>query len=398
MASRLEKVLIDSSANHYVESWQVSSSDFPDFEGPPWSVTKFVLRGGKQHGVDVVEIDNGEMAITVVPTRGMNILEARTADVVLGWRGPVREVVHPAYVQAESRGGLGWLEGFNELMCRCGLENTGAPGPDTIVDNQGNESTVTLPLHGRISNCPASRVWVNVELRKPYRLTVGGEVAEARMFGPSYMLRTAVTTVPGTTEFTISDEVQNLRAVPQELELLYHCNYGPPILGEGARLLAPVRRLSARDAVALSGIKSWDVYGAPQPGFVEQCYLLTLHSDRRGQATVALVGPGQDLAAYLRFSTRQLPAFTLWKNTAAEPDGYVTGLEPGTDYPNPRQFERAQGRVVELKPGGTYSTWLALGLVRGNSEVKALRGQIASLSRSRRPEVCDRVDPKLSPA
>jgi murein DD-endopeptidase MepM/ murein hydrolase activator NlpD len=51
-------------------------------------------------------------------------------DVYLGWNSPVKEVVHPRLINLQSRGGLGWLEGFNEWMVRCGLENNGHPGVD----------------------------------------------------------------------------------------------------------------------------------------------------------------------------------------------------------------------------------------------------------------------------
>ena len=53
----------------------------------------------------------------------------------------------------------------------------------------------------------------------------------------------------------------------------------------------------------------------------------------------------------MAFTVEQLPCFTLWKNTGAMADGYVTGLEPGTGYPNPRQVERQAGRVPRLAPG-----------------------------------------------
>jgi hypothetical protein len=46
----------------------------------------------------------------------------------LGWDSPVKEVVHPQFINLQSRGGLGWLEGFNEWMVRCGLEWAGHPG------------------------------------------------------------------------------------------------------------------------------------------------------------------------------------------------------------------------------------------------------------------------------
>ena len=397
MAKSFEKVLTDAQMEVYEDAWQIDDSALPGFEGPPWSITKFTLVGGKQHGVDMVEIDNGEMTISAIPTRGMNVLEAGTGEVVLGFDSPVREVVHPAYVNSAARGGLGFLEGFGELMCRCGLESHGAPGPDVITDNTGAESTVILPLHGTISNTPASRVWVNVQASPPHRLSVWGEVYDTRMFGPSYMLRTCIWTVPGASEFTISDQIFNVGGQTAEMELLYHCNFGRPLLGKGSRLVAPVRRISARDERALEGLKEWDVYDGPRAGYKEQCYMLKLHGDRRGRTAVALVAPGGETAANLRFALKALPAFTLWKNTAAEADGYVTGLEPGSDYPNPRSFEREKGRVVNLPPDGCYAADLTIGLVSGKGKVAALRAEIAAMCKGKKTQVCAGIDSELAP-
>ena len=52
-----------------------------------------------------------------------------------------------------------------------------------------------------------------------------------------------------------------------------------------------------------------------------------------------------------RTSSRRSPS---GRTPAGLRDGYVTGLEPGTNYPNPRPFEKARGRVVTLPPGGRY--------------------------------------------
>ncbi|MFM8826111.1 MAG: DUF4432 family protein, partial [Actinomycetota bacterium] len=48
------------------------------------------------------------------------------------------------------------------------------------------------------------------------------------------------------------------------------------------------------------------------------------------------------------------------KNQGGLADGYVTGLEPGTNYPNPRSFEETQGRVVPLAPHASVSFDLAV--------------------------------------
>ncbi len=62
----------------------------------------------------------------------------------------------------------------------------------------------------------------------------------------------------------------------------------------------------------------------------------------------------------LRFNILQLPCFSVWKNTTAAEDGYVTGIEPGTNFPNPRSFEGEKGRVVTLE--GKASATFALGI------------------------------------
>ena len=117
----------------------ISNSDLhPDKQfASPWSVTREILKGGKQEGVELLTLDNGKLKITVIPTRGMGILDVKMKGIRLGWNSPVKEVVHPSYVNLESRGGLGWLEGFNEWMVRCGLEFAGHPGTDLFINNSG---------------------------------------------------------------------------------------------------------------------------------------------------------------------------------------------------------------------------------------------------------------------
>ena len=74
----------------------------------------------------------------------------------MGWDSPVKETVDPRFINLSSRGGLGWLEGFNEFVCRCGLEWRGHPGTDKFINNVGDEATMELTLHGRVANLPAS--------------------------------------------------------------------------------------------------------------------------------------------------------------------------------------------------------------------------------------------------
>jgi hypothetical protein len=118
---------------------------------------------------------------------------------------------------------------------------------------------------------------------------------------------------------------------------------------------APWTHVAAR-----AGIESWNVMPPPQPGSAEQGYLLELLADAAGDTRVLLSGLMDDEAISLRFNRRSLPYFTLWRNTPAENDGYVMGLEPATNFPNPHSFEKRQGRVVALQPGQSWRTEVAV--------------------------------------
>ena len=65
-----------------------------------------MLHGGKQEGVDVISLDNGQMTVVIVPTRGMSILGATMGKVRLGWDSPIREVVHPSMINLHDRDGF----------------------------------------------------------------------------------------------------------------------------------------------------------------------------------------------------------------------------------------------------------------------------------------------------
>ena len=105
-----------------------------------------------------------------------------------------------------------------------------------------------------------------------------------------------------------------------------------------------------------------------------------------------------DKAVVLRFRKDQLPAFTLWKNTAGLRDGYVTGLEPGTNYPNPRPFEKARGRVVTLPPGGRYVAETVLEVLDSPEEVTEVEAEIRQLQARVQPTIHQQPVEPFSPA
>ncbi|MGL4464027.1 MAG: DUF4432 family protein, partial [Planctomycetia bacterium] len=224
-------VLTDQEAGVYVDQWSQGGSVDAPGGGPAggradWSIRKRRLHGGLSDGVDVVDLDNGLLALSILPTRGMGVHRGRFADVALGWNSPARGPVHPAFVRPEDLGGLGWLAGFDEWIVRCGLAFNGPPGVDSYTDDAGVSRSDRLTLHGRIANLPARHVEACVEFdgEAARELAVVGRVDESFLFFPQLELETTYSTTPGSNRFTLRDAITNNNSRPAEVELLYHCN------------------------------------------------------------------------------------------------------------------------------------------------------------------------------
>lgn len=373
------EVILDSEAGIDRGDWSLAAGDVPG-SGGDWSVTQTELYGGKQEGSKVLSIRSGAMQLDLIPTRGMGILRAQAGDVRLGWDSPIKEVVHPRFMNLESRGGLGWLEGFNEWMCRCGLEFSGHPGVDEFTNNTGDKDSMMLTLHGKIANIPCSYAEVRVERdADTVRIVVRSRVSERVFHGPKLELWSEIAVEVGATRFSIRDAVTNHGALPQETQLLYHCNFGSPLLEKDARFVGAVETNDPFNARAAEGLQTYDRYEAPTDGFVEQVYKMKLKADERGDTRVMLRDAAGSRGASMRFNVSELPYFTLWKYTAAASDGYVTGLEPGTCFPHNRKRERAEGRVKTLAPGATDTFGLDVELHLTPDSVKEAEADIRAI-------------------
>jgi hypothetical protein len=397
MANTRSWTLTDVPQRVYVDRLDLNPSAVAIPSEVAWAIRKRTLRGGLCDGVDVIEVDNGALSFTLVPTRGMGLWRGAYRGTFVGWQAPLTGPVHPWFVNPLDQGGLGWLKGFDECIVRCGLSSNGPPCTDVVPDNNGNPSKVQLALHGRIANQPASRVEVQVKPGPPTELTVIGVVDESMLFCPHLRLVTRISTVVGSNRLTLSDRVTNQREVADEVELLYHCNFGMPFLDEGARLVAPSLEVAPRDARAVEGIGSYATYLGPTPGYVEQCYWHDLAAGSDGMTLAMLRNAAGDRGVVLRYAKAQMPCFTQWKNTVGERDGYVTGLEPGVNLPNAKTFERERGRVAVLKPGGSLCVDLVMEVHDSTEGVAAVEAEAAGLLAGRVPQIQPRPIAKWSP-
>ena len=360
------------------QNWQITSQDLGLKPDKPFSVRTRTLHGGRQEGVMIVDIDTGAMRISVVPTRGMNVLEAVSGDVRLGWDSPVKEVVNPAFIELTGRGGLGWLEGFNELVTRCGYEWVGHPGMDKGVH---------LPLHGLASNIPASKVVLSIDEKPPYTIRLTGDLKEQAFKKVNFVIDTELVTEAGAKFFTLHDTLNNNGDYPNEYQALYHTNFGPPLLDQGARFSAPVEQVSPFNEKAVGDLSDWQTYRGPTRDYDETVYNVVPYGDEEGNTLAVLNNAAGTVGVGVAFNIKQLPVLSLWKNTDTEIQGYVTGLEPGTSFAYNRSYQRALNRVPTIGPKEQRHFDITYTLLADKSDVDNALQKVRSILHDRPTEV-----------
>jgi len=372
-------ILTDVASGKYETDVSLTSKDVAG-SADGYSVVKHTLRGGLTDGVDAITIDNGKFSFVVLPTRGMGIWRGWLGDVEIGWQSPVRGPVNPKFVPLGEPSGLGWLDGFDELLVRCGLESNGAPEFD---DETGR---LKYPLHGRIANRPAHRVELTID-GETGEITLTGAVEETRFHFQKLRLTTTIKTKVDQPGFHIQDVVENFGGTESGMQLLYHVNFGQPLVDPGSKLVAPIRMLVPRNQHAADGLENWQSYPNEEAGFAEQVYFLELLGGEDGYTQALLKNAHSTGGVTLRFNKNKLPCFSVWKNPVAAEDGYVTGLEPGTNFPNPRSYEAEQNRVVNLPPGKTITFDLQLTIHDDEAGVAESEKAIAALQEGAEPRI-----------
>lgn len=307
-------------------------------------VRRSVLEDGKGRGMRVFDVDNGSgVRFSVYPDRGMDIGEASFRGVNLVWLPQT-----PAAPQFYEAAQFNWLRSWGGgLLTGCGLSNVGGPN-----SANGEEHG----LHGRLSHIPAEEVntsayWDEAER---YVLEVSGKVRHSRVFGENLLLTRRIRAVRGENTITVEDSVENQGFAPSPLMLLYHMNFGWPLVGEHTVLEAAEHRITPQNVHAAEAVTTWERILPPREGFAEQVLYHEIPSAEDGFSAVTLNNPELKLKLKLEYRSAELPYLIQWRQFGC--GEYVLGLEPGNCFPEGQTAIAQKGILRKLAPGEVVNT------------------------------------------
>ena len=281
------------------------------------------LEGGKATGTKAFHVRNGKGIETLIlADKCLGIGQLFFKGTNIGFLSKAG-IVAPQFFSEE--GTRGFLRTFEAgFLTTCGLSYMGQPSE---VNGQKNG------LHGVISNIPVESLSSDVVWSEngDAVMLLTGKASEGYLFGPNLEIRKTILIHTEQNRLEIHDRVDNKGFSESPLMLLYHINFGYPMLDENVQIYNNYDLLTAReDPASLQGIDKLSVFEKPVPGADEIVGYWRKDPSSSKEGKILVHNPVLGLAVEITVDTKQLPILNQWRSVAA--GDYALGLEPGTSH------------------------------------------------------------------
>ncbi len=305
-----------------------------------------ILDNGTARGMRVAYINTGAgLRLKVLIDRCMDISEAFYNEHSLTW---ISQNGASTISPIDSKNPNLWLTHFGGgLVTTCGLQQVG---------NTESDATETRPLNGTIHAQPAEIISIiqpNLQ-NQQINMQLVGIIKECTPFGTQLILKRTITATLGLAKFSILDEVVNTGNIPAPHMLMYHCNFGWPLVDTGTELFwegtLESRGRTFDDAVFNKA--DYKIVKAPianTNGEAEACAFINSHPNQAGICTCGLINRLIGLKLTMQYHKTALPWLTNWQHF--ENNEYVVGLEPGTNPPIGQTKAKSNNTLRTLAPG-----------------------------------------------
>lgn len=316
---------------------------------------------GKGDGCELIDVFNHSgMHFAVNASRGLDIPYVDFCGENIGYISPCG-VAAPEYFDDR---GLGFLKSFTAgFMTTCGLKMAGAP-----CEYEGAE----YGLHGNVSHTPAEEVVCVIDENEEVPcVRIRGKVRDAVIFGDKLVLEREISCNYRERKIYIRDKVTNEGFKTARHMIIYHCNFGYPVLSPDSEIFIPSLEVKARNAHAEEGIEVWNQAQEPDEDYEEMCYYHLPKKDADGFGCAAIYNPELDMGIAVQYDTATLDRMMQWKMMGA--GDYVMGLEPCNSTIDGIADAVSNGSMKYLAPGESTEHRLVFTILNGKDEFEELK-------------------------
>jgi len=317
---------------------------------------RYVFIDGSAKGVEAVDVDNGSLSFTVLLDRCMDIHRLKFHGMPVAFISRTGVVAPALYNERD----MEWLRGFGAgFLTTCGFTQAGDP---CISDGEPHG------LHGRASYLPAtltqfSERWENDD----FVMTLRGKVRQAKHQGENITLDRTITCTLNKNEVLLRDVIANEGSRPEPLMLLYHMNFGYPLLSPGCEIVIPSQKVVGWDDFSQREINSWSVMEPPTSNAQNYTYLHTVRKDAAGKAGFMICNNTELIAVCVTYYSDVLHTLGQWKYPCKR--DYIMALEPCNNCIKGVQYERENGTLQFIEPDNTVTVEIKAEFLDNTAEI-----------------------------
>ena len=261
------------------------------------SIRRYTFTEGREKGLDVIDCDNGKIRFLLNVSKACDIMQ-------IYHEGENVSFVSKNGFTAREIPFLNRFEGG--MLYTCGLDSVGG--------------RAGYDIHGSLHNTPAEIV--RAECTED-EIVIEALIHSSALFGKNLVINRKITAKVGADTVSLKDTLTNESFRDEEYCLLYHINIGYPMLDDGARIEADVKKCEPRNDWAKENIDTVYNIGSSVPNSEETCYFLTLNKPE-----ISLVNDKIGKKLTVSYSADTLPHFIEWKSMVS--GDYALGFEPCT--------------------------------------------------------------------
>lgn len=202
------------------------------------SIRHSAATNGAATGTRLIEIRTIRgFSATILPDRGGDIFDLRFRGQSLGWTGPAG-LAGLSRTSADQENGLGLLRGFSGALITCGFDYFGPARIGSAAHfGYALRDRQHYPLHGRAS-------FLSADLRRadtawssdvPH-IVIELDLRQSSLFGEAFLVRRRLRFEIGTALLELEDRVENRAHTPVPHQVLYHLNFGFPLIDTGTTI------------------------------------------------------------------------------------------------------------------------------------------------------------------
>lgn len=314
------------------------------------------LSDGYSHNTKAIDVKTGSgLEYTIVQDRGLDISLASYKGINITYLTRNAE----AYPSFYDNRGNEWLRTFFAgLLTTCGTTYLGPPCID-----EGQE----LGLHGRYNSIPAKNVCDLSGFEKG-EIKVTGIIEDCAPFADKIVVERSIYSPIGESIIVIEDTIKNIGSKDSPLTLLYHINFGYPLLSEHAEVFVQSAQFHAYDEYSQEYIDEIYSFRKPDGNNFEKNYWHVFDRGKPFAHAVILNRSLMDgLGAYIKFDPGTLPYLTHWK--FEDEVDYVLALEPSNTLCLSRKELREKGLLPIIKAHDEKKVKVEIGIIEGNKNL-----------------------------